>query len=179
MATPTPTTTSLIAGLDTHFMAVKARIAAVNPSRVVVGPMAAQDWPQQQLQFQAFYMLELGAMSFGGTPTLVRLDHTVQWSWVIAGTDVTAGVQSKSRGDRYRISGQMRAEIVNALYPYFSPKLVYSANADGSLSSVALADGQAILWTQPVFRERVDEASGLVYDTATVHLSNLADAVLQ
>jgi hypothetical protein len=63
------------------------------------------------------------------------------------------------------------------LYPYYTPKLSWSVDANGAVTGVPYATPDTILWTPPTFVTRVDKASGLTYSSAAVSLTDIAETV--
>jgi len=174
---------SLLCGIDSHYFSVRNRVIAFNPARKVMGVMDAQDWPPLNVEMESFYCLDLGAVPIGKqgySATIPIVIHTVQWTWLVSGTDIQKGIQIKSRGDRYRINGQIEKELENGLYPGFAQKLsVEYAGADGSqLIGTPLDPVEYIMWSPASFVKKSDKVSGLLYGTCTVRITNMTDSIL-
>lgn len=168
------------AALDSYFKAVEARMAVINPDREVVGMVSAQDWPGQDVKFEAFYCLSLTTSPLGrqaySPASLFYVSH-VQWVWMIMGTDVQQGIRGRNRGDRYRTNRLMEAELLKALYPYFAPKAHWSIDANGTLVSTPSDPEDNIWWTPPVFVQKSDKDSGLVYSSAASMVTEITESI--
>ena len=109
---------AFVDAVDSHYQAVKARMATINPNRQVRGMLMARDWPPTNVKLEAFYLLSLADSSIGrqgySQAAPMKLAH-VQWVWVIVGTDVPQGVRQANRGDRFRTAFQMKDEMTKAL----------------------------------------------------------------
>ena len=170
----------MLDALDSHYFAVKNRILQLNPSRQVVGIMDAQDWPAQDVKFEALYCLCLGESPIGKqgwSPTIPIVYHTVQWTWLIAGTDTQAGIQGKSRGDRYRKNYQIEKELEYGIFPQFAQKNTYSIDGNGVLRITPVVPTEFILWTPVSFAKKSDKVSGLIYGTATTRITDMTGTI--
>ena len=170
----------MLPAIDSFYMAVEAALVANNPQRQVLGLLEAQDWPPQEVAFEAFYCLVLGATPLGRqaySATSPIYVHHLQWVWMIMGTDVQAGIRGRNRGDRYRTNHIMEQELLVGLFPYFAPKLSWTVDVNGNLTGTPYAVPDTILWTPPSFVTRVDKASGLTYGSAAVSLTDIAEQV--
>jgi hypothetical protein len=168
------------AAIDSHYLAVKARIAAVNSNRQVVGVMSAMDWPPKDVLTEAFYLLVLGAVPLGkqaDSATIPVVVHTVQWSWLVVGSDVQKGIQLRSRGDRYRTHFTMKGELLNGTYPRFAQKQVVSLDNSGNLVQTPVSPEEYIIWSPVAFTDRNEKGSGLVYGIGTVRITDMTDAI--
>src|SRR5262245_59479146 len=131
MATPV---NSLIAAIDSHYLAVKARIQAFNPNRKVLGVMDSMDWPPLDVQMEALYCLALGEVPMPAESNSIAVPiivHTVQWTWLIQGLEVQKGIQTRSRGSRYRVDGAIKKELMYGIFPCFAQKVQVTVNPDG------------------------------------------------
>lgn len=168
---------------DSYYEYVKGRILALNPQRLVLGVMNAQDWPLQDVQFEAFYCLMLGDAYLGKSmysPTNPVYIHTVQWVWMIQGTDIQVGLRGRSRGDKYRKEWAMKEEIVNAHWPGFATKSTWTAAQQGStvqLTQTPFDPPESFWWTPPIFSDRLDKTSGWVYGAAQVQITDMTDTI--
>lgn len=142
--------------------------------------MEAMDWPPKNIVLQAFYLLVLGQRQVGKSfwsPTVPVYTHTLQWTWIISGTDLTQGVVGRSRGDRYRTDMTMKEELLQASWPWFAPKtqwsVVGSTPAGLALTSTPLNPPETMWFTQPAFVSHVDKTSGMTTGTATIYLTDM------
>jgi len=167
----------MIEGIDSHYEAVKARILAVNPNRQLGGVMESQNWPPENVQFDTFYMLNLGLTPTEGTASAPIVSHVIQWVWINQGTDLQLGLKGKNRGDRYRTAFQMKEEMLQGLYPYLTQKLSWSLDSNNVLQSTPVVPTEYVTWSRPTMMARTDQKSGHVYVSATIHLVNITDQI--
>lgn len=170
----------MIEALDSHYLHVKNRVQSMNPNRKVLGIMDAMDWPSQVVDFEALYCLSLGEVPIdkqGDSATIPIVIHTVQWTWMILGTNVQAGVQIRSRGDKYRTNYAIEQEVLFGTYPRFTQKMSVSVDSDGNLVVNPVVPTEFILWSPVSFGKKSDKSSGLIYGTATVRITNMTDAI--
>jgi len=168
------------AAIDTHYLAVKTRVLAVNAARVFVGVMSSQDWPPKDVQLEAFYLLVLGEVPLGKQADSASIPvkvHTVQWTWMIAGTDIQKGIQLRGRGDRYRTNFTMKGELENGVFPRFAQKQNVVVNSTGQLVGIPIVPTEYILWSPVSFVDRNEKASGLAYGIGTVRITDMTDAI--
>lgn len=170
----------MIAATDTLWTTFVQRLSVVNPSRVAVGYMDAQDWPPQGVQFNAFYLLEIASnplnkATWSWTVPFYEILH--QFVWIVKGTDVSNYNDNlgKTRGDRVRINSQMKEELLQSLYPGFAQKVKLSVNSAQNLVSTAL--NEPVVWNQPQFHIRADKESGNLYGTATVKVTDMTESI--
>ena len=178
----------MIDAIDSYFQNMEKGLALANPSRKVVGIMDAMDWPPKNVQLEAFYLLILGARGISSkgfwssaNPTYV---HTVQWTWIIAGSDLTQGTIGRSRGDRYRTNMIMRDELVTATQAaWWTEKLSWSVQGNTptglALQSQELSPSEFIWWSPLTFLNRQDKESGVIYGAATVQITDMESALVQ
>lgn len=173
--------------IDTYFEYVSNRMATiVNPSRQMVAIQDAADWPPKNVVLEAFYLLYLGARPITGksfwSPTITTVVHSVQWTWIIAGSDLTQGKVGRSRGDRYRTNMKMRDELTHATYPWFAQKNTYSVLGSTptglALEATPVSPTEDIWWTSLVFLNRVDRESGVVYGAASTQITDMGKPTL-
>jgi hypothetical protein len=175
-------------GLDTYFEYVSTRMTTiVNPNRQVIGIMDAMDWPPKNVVPNAFYLLVLGQRPITGksfwSATITTVVHTVQWTWLIIGSDLTQGKVGRSRGDRYRTNMQMRDELTHATYPHFTAKNSYSV-LGGTPSGLAVeatpvSPVEDIWWTGLTFLNRIDRDSGVIYGAASTQITDMGKPTLE
>jgi len=176
----------MIYAVDTYFEYVAARMASVvNPNRRVVGVMDAMDWPPKTVLMESFYLLLLGerpmiGKEFWSAAIPVEV-HTLQWTWIIQGGELTQGKVGRSRGDRYRTNMLMRQEILQGTYPWFCQKQswgVQGTTPSGvSLVGTPVVPNECIWWNQPTFLNRVDRESGMIFGTATVQVVDMTQEI--
>lgn len=142
----------------------------------------AGDWPPKSVLFEALYLLYLGSKPITGksfwSVYIHTLSHTVQWTWIVAGTDLTgsgmSGVVGRSRGDRYRTNLSIRQELLRATYPWFAQKqgwTVTGTTPSGlALQGTPVTPTEYFWWTSPTFLNRIDKTSGVVYGAATMDI---------
>lgn len=163
--------------LDSHYAYVKGRVATINPSRKFLGMMLAQDWPPDTVDMEAFYLLDLAVNPVerdaysAADPIYI---YTVQWTWLIAGTDLQDGLKGRNRGNRIRTSYQMKNELRQALYPNFCEKVQVSINASGTVIKTSYDPKEYIMWTPSSFKDRPDKESGLIYGTCTTQITGIS-----
>jgi hypothetical protein len=167
--------------LNTHYLSVKNRVLAINSARQFLGIMSAQDWPPKDVILEAFYLLTLGEVPLGrqadsaAVPVYV---HTAQWTWLILGTDVQVGIQTRSRGSRYQTQFQMKQELLNGTYPRFAQKLDVTVDGNGNLVATPITNpSDYIVWAPPSFVDRNEKGSGVMYGTATVRITDMTDTI--
>lgn len=170
----------MLPGIDSFYQAFAGRMATINPSRQLGGVLDAADWPPKTILFDAFYLVALGEAALGKDTyswTVPVYVHTVQFQWISSGTDINNynNVIGRSRGDRYRTSTAMKEELLQALYPGFTQKQIFSVNASQQL--VAAPQNESILWTRPTFLTRLDKDSGKTYVVATVKITDLTESI--
>lgn len=174
--------------VDSYFEFLSAGIAAANPNRKVIGVMDAMDWPPKNVVLEAFYLLVMGARGITGkgfwssaNPTYV---HTLQWTWIIAGSDLTQGKIGRSRGDRYRTNMTMRDELVVATQSaWWTEKQQWSVVGNTpsgvALKAQSLSPKEFVWWTPFTFLNRQDKESGLIYGAASVQITDMESALVQ
>jgi len=168
------------AGIDTHYLAVKTRIQALNANRKVIGVMSAQDWPPKNVELEAFYLLVLGEVPLGRQADSASIPvkvHTVQWTWMIVGSDIQVGIQTRSRGDRYRTHFTMKGELENGVFPRFAPKVNVVVNNVGQLVAVPIVPSEQIIWSPVSIMDRNEKSSGVTYGVGTVKITDFTDFI--
>lgn len=170
----------MLSAFDTLWSWYAQRMAAINPQRVLGGYMDAHDWPPKLVKFETVYLLSLGdtpggVRSFSWTvPFYVT---TCQFQWIVRGTDVSTFNQNlgSNRGDRVRTNWTMKEELLQALYPGFAQKELLTLNG-GAVAFTGL--NESVLWSQPTFTLKSDRESGLLYQIATVRVTDMTQAIL-
>ena len=171
---------AFVDAVDSIYQNAKARISAVNPSRVTAGLLAAQDWPPKNVKLEAFYLLDLGeapAMKAFYSATVPVKFHQLQWVWIVKGTELQQGVRAANRGDRFRTMQTMKGELTNGLFPGFTEKKTWSLDASGNWIGVSLNPVEFITWTPVEFHERLDKDSGIMYGSGAVRVCDETDAI--
>lgn len=168
------------AAIDSHYLAVKARVLNINATRVFAGVMSSQDWPPKDVQLEAFYLLVMGEVPLGRQAYSASIPvkvHTVQWSWLIVGMDIQKGIQLRNRGDRYRTHFTMKGELENGVFPGFAQKQNVVVNNSGQLVAVPIVPTEYIVWSPVSFVDRNEKASGVTYGLGTVRITDMTDAI--
>ena len=176
----------MLAAIDSYFEFIQQGILLTNPDRKVVGIVDAMDWPPKNIQTEAFYLMVMGARGINGksfwSSAIPVIVHTLQWTWVIQGSDLTQGKIGRSRGDRYRTNIKMREELLKATQrAWFSEKLDWSVQGN-TPSGVALVSApksptEYFWWTPLQFLERQDRESGTIFGAATVQVTDMTAEV--
>lgn len=175
---------TLIDEIDSHYEAVKARVLAVNSSRVFGGVVDARDWPFQQAQEGVFYL----ATDKGEPARSVNSWHsplyiyTVNWVWLLIGTDIAQNAQQSNRGDRYRTHFQMQQEMLNGCWSGFCEKQkwgVTGSKPDGSaiVTGTPYVPSEKVWWGKPILSEKKDRTTGILFGYAGLRLSAFAPAI--
>lgn len=171
---------------DSHFRYVYSRMQTINPARQVLGVMEAQDWPPKQVRFESFYLLilaEITASESFASATVPVIQFVMQWVWMVAGTDLQTGLVGRSRGDRYRTDATMKGELRRALYPGYGEKFDWSLTGNSitslQLQSTPLNPPEFMWWDRrPKVVTRTDKASGIIYSSADVTMTDMTEAIL-
>jgi hypothetical protein len=176
----------MINAVDSYFEYVANRMATiVNPARKVVGVSDAMDWPPKTVLFEAFYLLVLGQKPVIGksfwSAAIPVLVHTLQWTWMIQGTDLSGNKVGRSRGDRYRTNMKMRQELLKATYPWFCQKQEWSVQGTTpsglALQGTPVVPSEFVWWSPLTFLNRIDSDPGLIYGAATVQLTDMTEMI--
>lgn len=155
---------------DTFFVALRNRLAALNPDRTVVVRGA---------QRPAMLVLENELIEPAGDPA-----DAFVLLWTDVATDVTeampldaitceiryatAGTQMNAGMDRGRVLGQMDGELASVLLPYTALKQNFTTNPATAMSTT-------VFWSQPAFGE-VRHEHDRVLRTATVQVFTWREA---
>ena len=181
MATPATTNPNakFVDAIDSHYQAVKARIQAYNPNRIVAGLLEAQDWPPEKHKLDAFYLLVLGEIQVGGTIGNPVIGHHVQWVWISIGDDLPqTGVRQANRGTRFRTINTMKQELSIALYPNYTEKLTWALDGNGKWTGTELIPVEYVWWSRPEFMDKLSSESGKIYSAASLKLTNMLDQIV-
>jgi hypothetical protein len=172
----------MLAAIDSYFEFMTAGLKTVNPARKVIGIADAMDWPPKGVQLESFYLLVLGERGItqksfwsSAVPVIV---HTLQWTWIITGSDLTQGKIGRSRGDRYRTNITMREELLKATQSaWFAQKqdwaIVGNTPSGLVLTQTPKSPVEFFWWTPLTFLNRIDRESGVVYGAATVQVTDM------
>jgi len=170
----------MIEAIDSFFKTTKNRILSINSNRKVIGVMTALDWPPQTVQMESFYLLTLAETPVrkeAWSPSNPIMTFTLQWVWMIAGTDLQPGLKGRNRGDRYRTAFAMKDELRKALYPQFCEKKYITTDSNGTVSFNSFDPPDYIRWTPPEFRDRSDRDSGLIYGLCALTLTAVTSEI--
>lgn len=178
----------MIDAIDSYFQIIQQGINVANPNRKVIGVIDAMDWPPKNVILEAFYLLVLGARGINGksmwSSAVPSFVHTLQWVWVIQGSDLTSGKVGRSRGDRYRTNITMRDELVVATQQaWWTEKLQWSVQGNTpsglALQSASLNPKEYLWWSPLTFLNRQDRESGTIYGAAQVQVTDIESALVQ
>jgi hypothetical protein len=172
-----------VEAIDSHYNYVKGRVQQYNGARKFSGITDTKGWPPPRVDLNAFYLITLGDTPAGKqvySPSNTWYRDTVQWSWIVAGSDLpSAGIAGRSRGDVVLIHGLMKKELRFGAFPLACEKLSMSLDQSGSGAVVKTSfdPKQYVYWTLLEFTHRVDRESGLIYGLATTYLSAVAEQI--
>lgn len=175
----------IISAVDTLWSSFTTRMTTINPQRLLMGIMDAQDFPPQTVEPDAFYLVTKTEHPLGKNRDSAALPiyvYLVDFTWVNIGTNIgtAQNLEGKNRGDRYRTNYQMKSELIQALYPRFAEKVqapsgtVLANQASFTLTTL----NEPVWWDYPKFTVRADRNSGLLYTTAQVELKAVAEGVV-
>lgn len=170
-------------GIDSYYVAIKNRLATINPQRAV-GYMASQDWPPPKIQVGKLYLALPADPPVGpehGTIANPVVTHLAQWSWIVMGSDLAPNLRMRNRGDRARLDVAIKDELVRAHYPNFTQKFAYTVDNSGNIVLAAAnlqpAIAERVCWTRVQFSTKLDKESGMVYGAASVHIVDMLDQI--
>lgn len=166
------------AAKDSFFRALQSRLAVANPARTIVVDGAArpailvaenEPFPPPKLFFNTFYIHWLGASpvrEFGDVnPT--RYSLPAQIEYFIQGT---ASLQ-RPFADRGRLMAQLDHELLEILFPGFTPKLEYS-------QAPPVPQGSVVEWRwTPEIRMVADSEGSILRRLATVNVSFFLETI--
>lgn len=170
--------------VDSYYQWVKGRVKILNSQRVFGGIVQARDWPFKEASTGQYYLLiEKDAPS----PRIASwhspvYTFSVRWAWLVMGTDLAPTDEAANRGDKYRINVPMQQEILNGCWPGFCEKQLWSITPDPNtnlpvLNSQSYVPSEKLWWTKPVFSEKVDANTGILFSYAQVNISAFAPAI--
>lgn len=167
------------AAKDSFFRALQSRLAIVNPGRTItldgtVRPaiLVAENepYPSAKLFFNTFYVHWLGAPAVRQFTKAAapRYELLAQLEYFVRGT---AALQ-RPFADRGRLTSELDRELIEILFPGFTPKLDHSQSPPASLGSV-------VLWRwAPDLRTVVESDGAVLRRLATVNVSFYLEANL-
>ena|SRR5882762_8381740 len=171
----------MIEAFDSHYDWVKTRVLAQNSTRKFSGIMESQGWPPRIVKMESFYLITLGETPVNakvGSLSSSWYRGTVQWTWMIAGTDIEKGMAGLNRGDAYTINAQMKKELRLGAYPLFAEKKAFSVDGNRQVVRTGYDPKKWVYWTFLEFTQRVDRDSGLIYGIATTYLTAVAQEIV-
>lgn len=164
---------------DSYFRHVKERIAVSNPARQVVAVLDAMDWPPQNIILEGLYLLLLDESPLGrsmDSAAVPVVERRMQWTWIIVGTDLSAGLVGRNRGDAYRTNEQIKTDLLYGHFPRNCEKKAFSLSGT-DLVATSLDPKEFVWWSPLSFRQRSDRASGTLYGTASFSLTDMTDTI--
>ena len=171
----------MIDAIDSYYKDIKTRILSINPSRLVIGAMEAEDWPVENVKMEALYLLVLPinpVQKQAWSPSNPIYKILVQWVWLIAGTDLTSTIKGKNRGDKHRTHFAITQEMIQAHYPQFTEKKYITTDGIGTVTFNSYSPQDYIRWTPPEFRPRPDRDSGLIYGACSTTITTIEQTIL-
>lgn len=171
--------------LDSFYQYVKQRIESFNVNRQFGGIVSARDWPFKTATPEAFYlMIDKSSPSKNVKSWQSPLyTFSLQWTWLIIGTDVAPTVLAANRGDKYRTNGIMQEEMLNGLYPGFCEKQQYKIqpnpinNQPQVVAVGPYVPSEKLWWDKPNFSEKIDRNTGILFSYGSVRVSSFAPAI--
>jgi hypothetical protein len=174
--------------VDSFYQYWRARINAVTKrtvlglkaGNVVAGMLDAQDWPNKNVKFDAFYLLNVGDVPIGrdGYSTYIPiLLRQVQWVWINKGQELVQGIRQASRGTRFRTLEAMKGELLYASAPGYAPKLSWAEDNNDNWTGTPLNPPEVIEWKPLEFHSKLDKATGVIYGSAMTRLVDMSDAI--
>ncbi len=166
------------AAKDSFFRALQSQLAAVNPARTVtidgvVRPavLVAENeaFPPPKLFFQAFYIHWLGAPAVRSFAEVnpPRYELLAQIEYFLQGTPSLA----RPFADRGRAMSEMDRELVQILFPGFTPKLNHRTMPPTPL-------GSNVQWRwAPDFRTVAESAGSVLRRIATLSVAFYMEAI--
>lgn len=173
---------SMVDWADSHYQYVKQRVLAINPNRVFSGIVQSRSWPIEQAVPESFYLLLGNNSPLRGENSWSAPGYSekVQWAWQIIGTDIPANALMQNRGDRYRTNFTMVQELLQGMAFGFCEKLQYSvSDVNGSpvLVVTSYVPKESIWWKKPVFTDRFDRTSGILFGYAASEVTGYSPTI--
>jgi hypothetical protein len=173
----------MIESIESHYRYVKNAIITLNTARTVVGILEAMDWPPKEIQLNAFYVLSLGETPAENVKQIYSTGmlHLIQWTWIIAGSDLNSTQRGRNKGDRFRINFAMKSELIQALSPYFTERKKWSAKQVGNViqyTGTSYDPPEKCFWTRPKFLPpKLEGSSGVIYGAAQLYIADFGDTI--
>jgi hypothetical protein len=164
------------AARDTFYVALRGRLAAINPARTIVlrGQVRPGILVEENELPTAFQPVDAFSLRW----TAARVDTNGPLPLIAAECLIsyaTAGTAGNGGMDRGRLLAAMDGELLAALNqtPHSAPKLNYSGVAGTGAAAVAMAT--SIFWSQPTFAPAAAEGERLAR-SATVQVFSYQEA---
>jgi hypothetical protein len=164
---------------DSFYQYVKARVLAINPTRVFSGIVDATDWPSLNAIPDSFYLilnsLDPNRGQGPGTNSWFAplFGESVMWSWPIIGADIGPDTIAANRGSRYRTNFHMIQEILQGMYPGFCEMKQWSMEGT-TLISASYTPPEFIYYTKPKFSTRIERSTGILFGAASVTITGFS-----
>jgi len=166
---------------------VKQRIKTlINVNRNFGGIVQARDWPPTEFKPETLYMVlgqltPISGKSPGSNSWFSPLyNEKFQWSWGIIGDDIQSNAQMTNRGNKFRKNYPIIQEVLQAMYPGFCEKKSYNI-PDGTDSPTLVATSyvpaEYIWWKKPVFTDKIDAQSGILFSYAISEFAGFAPEI--
>lgn len=160
--------------IETYYFHVSANMAVLNSSQKFGGISDARDWPQVKIKEGYLYLLIVGiSPTQQGTRANPGNRYTLQWNWIVIGTDIQAGQVSANRGDKYRTNIGIQQSLASASYPGFAQVNSYTQDSGSPSNLIATPiDPEGwVRWSRPDFRGTNDfKRSGVLNGIASLNL---------
>lgn len=166
------------AAKDSFFRALQSRLALVNPARTITtGGVTKpailvsenEPYPPAKLFFNTFYIHWIGAPAvpeFGGT-LAPRYEQIAQMEYFVQGTSAL----HRPFADRGRLMAQLDRELVQILFPGFTPKQDHGQQPPAPL-------GSTLHWRwNPDLRTVTEKEGSVLRRVATVNVSFYLEAI--
>jgi len=166
------------AAKDSFFRALQGRLSVVNPGRTIIVDGVAkpailvaenEPYPPAKLFFNTFYVHWLGSPAvheFAGT-TAPRYEQIAQIEYFVRGT---AALQ-RPFADRGRLIGQLDRELVQILFPGYTPKMNFTAEPPQPL-------GSQVQWSwTPDLRTIAQSEGSVLRRISTTHVSFYLESI--
>jgi hypothetical protein len=170
--------------LDSYYKHVKDQMAIVRPDTRFGGYVQARDWPLAEIQFDTLYLLVLSANpSRGSSVAQIKYRFVCQWTWLVAGDDISASQQAANRGNRFRTSMALITALRQANYPGYCQKKSYAASSEGVITATAVGSTypyssvETVNWTPLRFPMVQNEQAGIVYGVGAVDVFGFDDVL--
>jgi hypothetical protein len=173
---------------DSHYQYVKQRIKTlINSARTFGGIVQARDWPPKEFKPTALYLVlgQLLPIYSGRQPGSNSwfsplYDEKFQWAWGLEGIDILPQAQMASRGNKYRTNYQIIQEVLQGMYPGFCEKKQWdipNGTDAPQLTGTSYSPPEYIWWKKPVFTDKIDAASGILFSYAVSEFAGFAPEI--